>query len=105
MPNPNLKPGPGRPKGVPNKTTQAVKDLITQAFEEKGGLEAFVAWARKNETEFYKIWSKLLPVQLTGRDQGPIQTADVSGAREELRRRIDGIAERMGTDGRDRPTH
>ena len=69
------------------------------AFDDKGGLDAFVAWAKVNETEFYKLWAKLLPVQVTGRDHGPIQTQDVSGIREEFVRRIDGIAGRMPKSG------
>ena len=102
MPNPHLKAGPGRPRGVPNKTTQVVKDLITRAFDEKGGLDAFVAWAKRNETEFYKIWARLLPLQLSGKDDGPIQTEQAGAAWEELARRLDNMAARLSAAGTDR---
>jgi hypothetical protein len=73
--NPDLKPGPGRPKGLPNKVTRVVKELLADAFDELGGLPAFVAWGRKNPTEFYKLWAKLLPTQLTGDRDNPLYVA------------------------------
>ena len=62
--NPNLGPGPGRPKGVPNKTTTAVKAALEEAFEKMGGVAALSRWAKKNPDEFYKLWAKLLPKDL-----------------------------------------
>ena len=56
--------GAGRPKGVPNKTTQSVKDAITEAFERRGGVPSLVAWAEENQTEFYKLWGRLLPTDV-----------------------------------------
>jgi hypothetical protein len=64
----------GRTKGTPNKSTAAVKDALTQAFDHLGGVTALVEWGKKNATEFYKLWSKLLPQEVTGKDGGPIQT-------------------------------
>jgi len=54
----------GRVKGVPNKTTKAVKDALQEAFEGLGGVVALTAWAKKEPTEFYKIWAKLLPTEV-----------------------------------------
>lgn len=56
--------GAGRPKGVPNKTTQSVKDAITEAFERRGGVPSLVAWAEENQTEFYRLWGRLIPVDV-----------------------------------------
>ena len=39
--NPNLGPGPGRPKGVPNKVTKAVKEAALGALNAGDGAEAF----------------------------------------------------------------
>lgn len=64
--------GKGRPKGVPNKTTQAVKDALALAFQGIGGVPELQAWARDNKTEFYKLWAKLLPTEVTGKDGGPL---------------------------------
>lgn len=59
---------PGRPKGVPNKTTQVAKDAIAQAAEALGGSTRLVAWAQedpKNEAAFWtSIYPKLLPLQV-----------------------------------------
>lgn len=56
----------GRPPGAVNKTTREVKEVIAQTFERIGGIDAFARWARGNRDEFYKLYSKLLPVQLQG---------------------------------------
>lgn len=58
--------GRGRKKGEVNKVTKQVKDMILDCFEEIGGLPGFAAWARKNRTDFYKLYGKLLPIQLQG---------------------------------------
>ena len=68
------KPGPGRPKGVPNKVTQTAKEAIALAAEGLGGAKRLVAWAKEdpaNERAFWSsIYPKLIPVQLTGGDEG-----------------------------------
>lgn len=55
------KPGPGRPKGIPNKATIAVKAALEEAFERMGGVDALIEWGKTSKDEFYKIWAKLLP--------------------------------------------
>jgi hypothetical protein len=73
------KPGPGRPKGCPNKKTQAAKDAIAQAAAELGGSARLVEWARHdmaNERIFWgQIYPKLLPLQVTGADGNPFAVA------------------------------
>ena len=56
--------GHHRPKGTPNKITREVKDVIAKCFTDIGGAEAFARWARREQTEFYKIYAKLLPISL-----------------------------------------
>lgn len=72
------KPGPGRPKGVPNKTTQTAKEAIALAAEGLGGTERLIAWAQEdplNERAFWSsIYPKLLPLQVAGDPENPIQT-------------------------------
>lgn len=58
------RPNAGRKSGVGNKTTQSVKEAITLAFEKRGGVPALTKWAEKNETEFYKLWGRLIPVDV-----------------------------------------
>jgi hypothetical protein len=63
-------PGPGRPKGVPNKATTAAKDAIARAAEGLGGTERLIAWAQEepqNERIFWgTIYPKLLPLTVGG---------------------------------------
>lgn len=54
----------GRKKGSVNKSTAAVKDALTKAFEELGGVDSLVSWGRSNETEFYKLWVKMMPQEV-----------------------------------------
>jgi len=65
--------GKGRPKGVPNRVTVSMKDAFREAFDETGGAEGLAAWAKKNPTEFYKLASKLIPVQLQGEVSGALE--------------------------------
>ena len=69
-------PGPGRPKGIPNKTTRTAKEAIAAAAEALGGAERLTAWALEdpsNERVFWgSIYPKLLPLQLQGDQQNPI---------------------------------
>lgn len=71
------KPGPGRPKGVPNKTTQLLKDAILKAAEEAGGEEGMVGYltvqAMTNPQSFLPLLGKVLPMQLVGDVDAPIE--------------------------------
>lgn len=71
--------GKGRPKGVPNKTTIAAKEAIALAAQGLGGTDRLIAWAQedpKNETAFWSgIYPKLIPVQLAGDPENPLQLA------------------------------
>jgi hypothetical protein len=63
------KPGPGRPKGAPNKTTALLKEALLVAATKaggKGGLEAFLlAQARKeNNQSFMSLLARLIPASL-----------------------------------------
>lgn len=63
--NPN-----GRPKGVPNKTTTKMREALLQVYENIGGVDTMTAWAmeERNKTEFYKIITKLIPVEVKNAD-------------------------------------
>lgn len=70
-------PGPGRKKGVPNKTTMAAKEAIALAAEGLGGTDRLIAWAQEdplNERAFWaSIYPKLIPVTLAGDSKNPLQ--------------------------------
>lgn len=69
MSNSNPKPpnaGKGRPKGVPNKNTTALKDMILGALEDAGGVEYLARQAKENPGAFLTLLGKVLPLQVAG---------------------------------------
>lgn len=61
-------PGPGRPKGTPNRTTIAAKEAFALAFDELGGYAGMVAWAQSdpdNLKVFYTLYARLIPMDVT----------------------------------------
>lgn len=69
-------PGPGRKKGVPNKTTTMLKDAILQAATQAGGKDGLVGYlasvALAKPESFMPLLGKVLPMQLTGDDGGAL---------------------------------
>ena len=51
----------GRAQGTPNKSTMAVKQAFQSAFDEIGGAKTLATWASKNQTDFYKLYARLIP--------------------------------------------
>ena len=68
------KPGPGRPPGLPNKATRALKTAILNAFEKVGGEEYLVRVAQEDPKTFCTLLGKILPTQLAGDPNDPIKT-------------------------------
>lgn len=70
----------GRIAGTPNKLTVAAKVAFEFAFAGIGGKEALTTWARANQTEFYKLYARLIPSrqELSGSDGGPMKFANLS---------------------------
>jgi hypothetical protein len=70
------KPGPGRPKGVANKNTTLLKDAILLAAANAGGPDGMVGYltrqAMDNPGPFLALVGKVLPLQVTGADGGPV---------------------------------
>ena len=76
---PGIKTG-GRQKGTPNKTTALLKDAILKAAENAGnkiGSDGLVSYLEKQADEnpgpFMALLGKVLPMQVTGEDGGPVQ--------------------------------
>ncbi|GEM_PF-5060579 len=62
---PNLRgrAGKGRPKGAVNKTTRAAREAFMMAAEGIGGVAALTDWAKRNPTEFWKLYARLIPAE------------------------------------------
>jgi len=54
-------PGPGRPKGSLNKIGLQAKENVVTVFSRLGGTDAMLRWARRNKTEFYRMYARLIP--------------------------------------------
>ena len=65
----------GRPKGAKNILSGAAKENIQAVFVRLGSTAQMAKWAEENQTEFYKIYARLLPHEVTGQDGGPIEVA------------------------------
>ncbi len=72
------RPGPGRGKGTPNKTTALLKDAILKAAEGAGGDEGLAGYLQKqaglNPGPFMALLGKVLPLQVGGDPDNPIIT-------------------------------
>jgi hypothetical protein len=71
------RPGSGRKKGIPNKLSGMLKDAILKAADNAGGNEGMVGYlqtqAVMNPGPFMALLGKVLPMQVTGEDGGPLQ--------------------------------
>lgn len=67
----------GRQKGTPNKTTALLKDAVLKAAENAGAEDGLVGYLEKQATEnpgpFLALLGKVLPMQVTGENGGPIK--------------------------------
>ena len=66
------KTGGGSRAGIPNRLTSAVKDMILEALNQVGGVDYFVAQSEKNPAAFMALVGKVLPLQMTGANEGPV---------------------------------
>lgn len=60
--------GKGRKKGVPNKFTGQLKEMILQALHNKGGVEYLEAQAEDNPVAFMGLVGKVLPMTVANAD-------------------------------------
>ena len=60
--------GKGRQKGVPNKITSELKDMILAALGDAGGVDYLTKQAKENPTAFLTLVGKVLPLQVGAGD-------------------------------------
>lgn len=57
-------PGPGRPKGIPNRSTQVIKGAILAAFERAGGEAYLLEVAKDDPKTFCMLLARILPSEI-----------------------------------------
>lgn len=68
----------GRKAGSPNKLSTAVKDAIVRAFNEAGGHKYLKTIAATHPAVFCQLVGKIIPLEVTGANGGPIQYVPVA---------------------------
>lgn len=53
--------GKGRKKGVPNKVSRDLKEMVIEALHRAGGVDYLVTQAEKNPQAFLSLLGKVLP--------------------------------------------
>jgi len=53
-----------RPPGVKNKASKTAKENVLAVFTRLGGTAAMAKWAKDNQSDFYKLYAKLIPQQI-----------------------------------------
>lgn len=53
-----------RPNGSKNKVTKTAKDNVLAVFTRLGGTANMAKWAKENQSEFYKLYARLIPQQI-----------------------------------------
>ena len=67
------RPGAGRPKGSLDKGHAIIRDMVSQALEQAGGVDYLARVAETHPGPFLGLVGKVLPIQLTGEGGGAIQ--------------------------------
>lgn len=82
---PRAKPGQrfgGRTKGTPNKLTADIKAAIERAFDAVGGAAYLKRVAEEDPRTFCTLLGKVLPTQVTGDPENPVEQV-IRWARDE----------------------
>lgn len=56
----------GKVKGSTNRKSVIAKEAFQLAFDTLGGPEKLALWAKDNQSEFYKLYARLIPVEMAG---------------------------------------
>ena len=89
----------GSRKGIPNRTTQNIKEAIERAFDKLGGTDYLVTVGRNDPRTFCALLGKLLPTKLANADGSPLLAAltELTDAQLEARtQRALADAQRLG---------
>ena len=73
--------GKGRPKGVPNKVTKALKEMILGALDDAGGQEYLSRQAQENPAAFMTLIGKVLPMQVDANVETTVRRIELVAVR------------------------
>jgi hypothetical protein len=76
--------GPGRPKGTHNKITREIKEMVTTALGNAGGVKYLTKQAKENPTAFLTLVGKIIPLQVNAK-----HTGNITHSHEAARREVD----------------
>jgi hypothetical protein len=68
----------GRQAGTPNKLSADLRAMILTALERAGGEDYLLAQAHDNPRAFLSLLGRLLPTQVTGKDDAPLTPESAS---------------------------
>jgi hypothetical protein len=94
---------------VPNKITRDLKEMILGALDGAGGVDYLIEQSQKNPAAFLTLVGKVLPLQMTGANDGPVMIVtgvtrageDSAGSAAPLYWETGGrVVQRVGDDGR-----
>jgi len=75
--------GAGRPPGALNKMNSDIKGMILEALNMAGGADYLMQQSKANPSAFMVLVGKVLPLQLTGANGGPVEMI-VTGVRRAI---------------------
>jgi hypothetical protein len=73
----------GRVAGKPNKITRDVKEMILAALDKAGGADYLHKQATSNPAAFMVLVGKVLPLQVSGADGGPVTFQVITGVKRD----------------------
>lgn len=65
----------GSRKGIPNKVTSEVKQMVLAALDGAGGVGYLIEQAHAKPAAFLALLGKVMPLQVTGADGDPLALA------------------------------
>lgn len=71
--------GMGRKKGVPNKHTKAIKEMILGALSDVGGQEYLAEQAIENPVAFMGLIAKVIPSEIKSQVEGALSISVITG--------------------------
>ena len=63
----------GRLPRVTNKFTGTFREAVQVVYDGLGGHSAFLEWASKNRSEYYRIASRLIPAEMREGNKDPVR--------------------------------